>query len=206
MDFEKTWRPAYAACAERAGGDRAAELLELVGQDRTGRIDPRSPLACGTLDEIWDIWQEHADIDRDELDELAFQEAVITPICPLTPVFSQLTHLRLGMATMDSTRAARHTAQVLGLKLDFITGCDGGFGVKPQPGMVLGFCEAVGLSPAEVAMVGDTLHDLHTARAAGALAIAVTTGASPRELLEPEADVVLESVAQVPAWLQSRDT
>ena len=34
--------------------------------------------------------------------------------------------------------------------------------------LVLAFCAAVGLPPAEVAMVGDNLHDIHMGQSAGA--------------------------------------
>ncbi|HJN77259.1 MAG TPA: HAD-IA family hydrolase [Myxococcota bacterium] len=204
VDFEQTWRPAYDACAAMAAGADAAlalELLELAGQDESGLIDPRSPLACGTLDEVWDTWEGRVVLDRAALDRLAAEMAIPVPSLPLAPVFERLKGLRLGIATMDTTAAALKTAETLGLQLDFVTGCDGGHGTKPGPGMVLAFCEAVGLEPIEVAMVGDTLHDLHAARAAGALAVAVTTGASPRELLEPHADHVLRSLAELPGLL-----
>ena len=63
-------------------------------------------------------------------------------------------------------------------------------------------CDLTGLRPAEVAVVGDNRHDLEMARAGGAgLAIAVLSGTGTRQTLEPLADVVLRSVADLPAWL-----
>jgi len=65
---------------------------------------------------------------------------------------------------------------------------------------LLYFAKKVGLEPAAIAMVGDNLHDLETAQAAKAgLGIGVLSGNSPREALEPHADVVLNSVADLPA-------
>jgi phosphoglycolate phosphatase len=59
------------------------------------------------------------------------------------------------------------------------------------------------LAPYEIAMVGDNLHDLETAHAAGAgLAVGVLSGNSPREALESHADVVLDSVAGLPELLK----
>ena len=52
-------------------------------------------------------------------------------------------------------------------------------------------------------MVGDTVHDLEAARAAGALAVAVMSGPTPRERLEPHADVLLPSIAKLDDWLCS---
>jgi phosphoglycolate phosphatase len=205
VDFEATWRPVYAAVSlAAAGGDAvlAQQLLEDAGQGPDGCIDPRSALACGTLDEIWEIWRHRGPLDTAALDRLAERTAVPVPTVALAPVFAALEGYRLGMATMDTTASARRTAEALKLPFDFITGCDGGHGLKPGPGMVLGFCQAVGLKPAEVVMVGDTLHDLHAARAAGAVAVAVSTGASPAELLRPHADYVLPSVAALPSLLR----
>ena len=52
-------------------------------------------------------------------------------------------------------------------------------------------------APAEIAVVGDTVHDLAAARAAGALAIGVLSGPTDGALLEPLADVLLPSVAEL---------
>ena len=71
--------------------------------------------------------------------------------------------------------------------------------------MVLGFCRATGLSPHEVAVIGDSTHDLHMARAAGAgLAVGVLTGPARDADLAPDADVVLPSIAALPAFLSQR--
>ena len=55
----------------------------------------------------------------------------------------------------------------------------------------------------EVVVVGDTIHDISAARACGAVACAVATGADPAEALA-HADVVLASMAELPAWHTAR--
>jgi phosphoglycolate phosphatase len=68
--------------------------------------------------------------------------------------------------------------------------------------MVHAFCRAVDLPEKEIAVVGDTPHDMHMARAAGAgLAIGVLTGVSPREILADYADRVLNSIAELEGLL-----
>jgi phosphoglycolate phosphatase len=52
---------------------------------------------------------------------------------------------------------------------------------------------------AEVVVVGDTVHDISAARVCGALACAVATGSDPADALG-HADVVLASLAELPAW------
>jgi phosphoglycolate phosphatase len=91
--------------------------------------------------------------------------------------------------------------------LDFLCGCDSGHGEKPDPGMVLAFCRACGLSPGEVAVVGDTPHDMNMARAAGVgLVVAVTSGAAGVELLQDLADHVIADVSALPGLLGARGT
>ena len=51
----------------------------------------------------------------------------------------------------------------------------------------------------EVVVVGDTIHDISAARACNATVCAVATGADPAEALR-DADVVFESLAELPAW------
>ena len=46
---------------------------------------------------------------------------------------------------------------------------------KPQPGLVLGACTALGVSPAETVVIGDIGSDMGAARAAGAWGILVPT-------------------------------
>jgi len=51
----------------------------------------------------------------------------------------------------------------------------------------------------EVVVVGDTIHDIAAARAAGAMVCAVATGSDPAEALTG-ADAVFASMAELPAW------
>jgi phosphoglycolate phosphatase len=84
--------------------------------------------------------------------------------------------------------------------LSFAAGCDAGFGGKPDRRMALGFCEAVGVVAEEIAVVGDAVHDLAMGRSAGAaLAIGVLSGTSAREDLEGIADLILDSVNDLPS-------
>jgi phosphoglycolate phosphatase len=55
----------------------------------------------------------------------------------------------------------------------------------------------------DVVVVGDTVHDIAAARACGAIACAVTTGADPRDALV-EADVVWDGLDELPAWHAGR--
>jgi phosphoglycolate phosphatase len=109
---------------------------------------------------------------------------------------------------MDSEFVARVTADKLRLSrwLTFLAGYNSGHGAKPEPGMVLGFCAAAKLTPAEILVVGDTDRDAGMARNAGAgMVIGVLTGASSGEQLSRITDQVLDSVFDLEAVLEKQE-
>jgi len=220
IDYRATWLPANRAAAIdlalAAGRDAAFadELLRRLGYDPArDAFTPQSPLLWATNAEIaacWSLAPElagvsdvHARVERQFADREAFPPVAVTDLAVL---FERLCArgLALGVATMDSTAAVEAMLARFACRerVRFIAGADGGFGLKPAAGMVQGFCAALGLMPAEVAVVGDNLADIAMARAAGAgLAIAVLTGGCPGAALQAEADLVLASIAQLEAAL-----
>jgi len=67
--------------------------------------------------------------------------------------------------------------------------------------MLEAFCEMTGVEPAQVLMVGDSLHDMVAGRAAGMRNIAVLTGVATRPQLDPFAYSVIPSIAALPKLL-----
>ena len=55
---------------------------------------------------------------------------------------------------------------------------------KPNPAMLFELSDETGVSCADMVMIGDSIHDLQMAANAGAAAVGVTYGASPRKDLE----------------------
>jgi len=220
IHFEQTWTPAYVESAEALAREigrpgLAATWLEATGRDpATGRIRPGTLLASATVDVIAAEWHALSP-ELPALDALipwldTFWERraleLLAPVGDLPGLFDRLRSngLRLGVATNDSEQAAHSTVARLGLadRVDFVAGYDSGHGAKPAPGMILAFCAALGLAPAEVAMIGDSPADLAAGRAAGCgRVIGVLTGTSPAEVLGPLADVVLEDVHALPGTL-----
>ncbi len=217
FDFASTWEPAYreavAALAAAAGDPTLAQrLLTKAGHDpETGRIDPASPLACGSIDEIIALWRaEPALAAVDDCAERVHgifrrhATGMARPVTDLAALFRRLRRrrLRLGVATMDTTANARQSLDRVAGMLDFIAGYDAGFGAKPDPRVVHAFGACTGLANAELAVVGDAVSDLCMARDAGAgLAVGVLTGVTARAALEPVADQILDSVADLEALL-----
>lgn len=214
LDYDATWPPAYRAVAEDladlAGNpDLAERIMRLGGFDDDGVLDTASVFSCGTVRQIVDFCSN--------LPELSAIEGIETRIDSIFTTFGErgalavdnleailegmvADGLRLGIATndnIDSTKAwlAYNDFDRL---FDFVAGADSGFGEKPDPGMMNGFCQATGLEPGEICMVGDTIVDAEFARAAGAgLCVIVRSGVAVNDDLAALADVVVSSVAEL---------
>lgn len=214
VDFDETWGPTtHAVIHALAEGDpelmRAqAKVLHFSLHDR--RFLPTSPMIAGSSASYGKMWGEalgrtdFVDLKR-EIDQLSAVELLkaLTPIGAPAVALGELKAmgLRLGVATDDSEASARRQVAALGLDeaIEFIVGYDSGHGGKPEPGMVLAFARHLGVAPDRIAMVGDSLHDLDAARAAGALAVAVLSGPAPRSALAPRADHVVDDIEALPA-------
>jgi phosphoglycolate phosphatase len=216
IDFQKSWGPILRDAA-RLGAHSddalARRLMMAGGMDPDTLITaPDTMFAAGSTSEIAEIFvREGASWPIDDLirtlDALFVASAESgVPVTPLRPLFERLRKAGyvLGIASSDSEAAIRRLVElenIAGL-VDFVAGYDSGFGSKPEPGMALAFAESTGIPAQSIAMVGDNLHDMHMGQAAGCgLCIAVLTGTGMRERLGPESDVVLESIAGLPAYL-----
>jgi uncharacterized protein len=100
-------------------------------------------------------------------------------------------HGRVVLVTGKYTRNAQLHVDHLALDVDLVAGEVWGAGKA-----------AVLRAEGASIYVGDHVHDVAGARAAGALSVSVVTGGSTREELEAAGtDVVLEDLTEFPAWL-----
>ena len=74
---------------------------------------------------------------------------------------------------------------------------------KPDPGNLLGLCKALGAAPARTLLVGDSVVDLATGKAAGVPVCAVTWGLGERASFS-SADAICDTPAEVATLLQKR--
>ena len=217
IDFNRTWFGIILGLARRsAGGDdaQARELAAQVGYDwEQQRFIGGSVVAAGTMAELVAAW--HPELDANRLDEriadydlFALEEGArsATAIAGLDATLATLhgQGFVLGIATNDSEAGARATAAALGITARFssLIGYDSVVQPKPFPDQLHLFASQTGLDAKHIAMVGDNLHDLEMAHAAGAgLAVGVLSGNSTRAELEDRADVILDSIADLPALL-----
>lgn len=217
VDFDATWGSATWAVARRlAAGDEAVAtvIARAVGLDiANARLAPTSPIVASSTADYADLFARPIGAVADEafmrrLDELYTEitETTLTPIGDPAGVLRRLAEAgySLGMATNDSQAGAHAHAARLGVAphLGFVAGYDSGHGSKPGPGMVNAFAAHLGVAPAAVAIIGDSVHDLEAGRAAGARRIAVLTGHADRATLGPHADIVLNSIADLPDLLE----
>lgn len=210
FDFQRTWgdwtrqvlRHLSAGVPETHRRLAAAIRFD----DGAGRFHADSPAIAGTnaevaillASELPDKSEEEVLLDLNRL-------AISVPLAeaaPLVPLLSDLAGrgMRLGLATNDAEESARahlHATGALPL-FDQVFGYDSGFGAKPDPGMLLAFCDFEGLDPEKVAMVGDSRHDLLAGREAGMHTIGVLTGPADADELESLADEILPDIGHLP--------
>ncbi|MFN4153126.1 MAG: HAD family hydrolase [Paracoccaceae bacterium] len=215
FDFRRSWG-GWAETLIRSMARDAAhadEMAAAIGYDlNSGAFAPDSPVIAATAQDIATALVAHqpgqtVEQIEDRINAAAAMAAMI-PAVPLRPLLQSLRDrgLRIGLATNDTEGPARAhlAAHDLTDLFDFIAGYDSGHGAKPGPGMCLAFARQTGLDPARIAMVGDSLHDLHAGRGAGMVCIAVLTGIATRADLAPHADVVLPDIGALPLWLSER--
>ena len=215
IDFNPTWLPVYQyAALEFTNNDAqlAQELLERYGYDHAAsRFIGGSLLAAGNNHDIALAWAEHLPEVDDEIkleilsvrmNQIFQQQGALnsTAVGGLQATLRALNRagLKLGVATSDSYQGIHNTLQAFDVisEFEFLCGYDSGHGVKPEPGMVLAFCQAMSLQPEEVIVVGDNSHDIEMGRNAQAgLCVGVLTGASTRNELESLADIVFDDIS-----------
>jgi phosphoglycolate phosphatase len=219
LDFAKTWNTATGAVIETlAAGDGsiADRLAAIVGYDLDARsLVPSSPFIGASVADLSPLWAvalglpaEDAAFDtrlRGLLHDATL--AAAAPIGVPELVFEALKAegYELGVITNDSETGARAQCERLGLShwFEAIIGYDSGHGRKPEAGQIIAFMERFGYQPEETALIGDTLHDMHAARAAGVMGIGVESGFLSVVELGPHADHVISDISYLPELLKA---
>ena len=213
FDFHATWGAwCKKLLLENSAGDAklAAQMGNVIGYDLdTGEFAKDSIVIAHTPTEIAALLlpffpQETITELTKRLNDAAATVPLVEAI-KLRPFLQNLKNrdLKLGVATNDGeipTLAHLTSAGIQGM-FDFIAGSDSGFGAKPQTGMLLAFLQQTGLKPDQVAMVGDSIHDLVAGRDAGMICVAVLSGVATRQDLLPYADEIFKDIGHLSDWL-----
>lgn len=215
FDFAATWNTwALGVMHELSGGDQDC----IRAMARATRYDlenrrylPDSPVIAGTNREAAELLlSQLPGRDLAEVERILSEAAARAPLVPATPLVPLLDGLRdrglaLGVMTNDSEFSARAQLRKAGVEdyFPFLAGFDSGHGSKPDPDPLLAFARHAGLRPRQVAMIGDSTHDLIAGRAAGMFCVGVLTGVAPAEELTPYAHIILPDIGHIPSWLDS---
>jgi len=220
LDFRASWSRAYRdLCLDLCNGDiKAAEAMLVAGgmDVASGHCAAGSVLAAGNTLDIVRFWYPALAGEGlagmvERIDRVFYANGVRYSVL-LPGVRDSLNALAaagyaMGVATSDGTAGTRAALAALGVDdtLPHVFGYDSVEEPKPAPDMALAFSAASGIPLREIAVIGDNAHDLEMARRAGAgAAIGVLSGNSGAEDLKPLADAVLNSVCELPAWLEAR--
>jgi len=227
IDFESMWGRLAVAWVERLTADAGDESLRhelycVLGYnaDRQ-RTRSQSPLAIATIRQLRTLasgvlfchgmpWTDAEDRTR-----RAFATHADMPLADLIRPAGDVAGLmgrlqaagvRVAVITTDHRADTEETLRLMGIThlVDHVVCGDDGLPWKPAPDTMLATCERLGIAPARVAVVGDTVADLLMAqRAGGGLGVAVLTGAGERDQLAAYADVVLESIDEIAIPVES---
>ena len=218
VDIQSTLGPATCdVLAHLSGGDPAlfGRLADITRVDaRARRLLPGCPVISEATDVYGRTWADVlgrpftpdfcAEIDR------LYLHACLDHLHPVgdpLAVFAGLKARGFALGIMTNDAEANTRAQLRRLGIDglvtFLAGYDSGFGQKPDAAPVLAFAAAANVAPQDVAVIGDSPHDLIAARAAGAVAVGVLSGPNERAALAPHADVLLPSIMKLEDWLCS---
>ena len=217
LDFHAMWGGWEIELGQRLDGATrrpvTGDVFAAIGFDpTTGRARPGSPLAMATMSEIRELiaavirrWCPSVGAARQAVETAWFTPDPVATAIPIGNLPGLFGTLRAGgriiaVATTDDRAPTDATLRALGVR-DLVSALacgDDGIGVKPDPRMLLGLCEATGIPPDRTAVVGDTLADLRMARSAGArMAIGVLSGIDDAATLGPAADLLLPSIADL---------
>ena len=217
IDFHAMWGGWALELGRRLDGATrrpvAGDVFAAIGFDPTsGRVRAGAPLAVATMAELGEVvaavirrWCPGIAAARRAVESAWFQpDAVATavPTTDLQVLFGRLRNggRRIAVATTDDRAPTEATLRGLAIRehVSAMACGDDGVGVKPDPAMVLAICASLGVQPGAMAVVGDTPADMAMGRSAGAgRVIGVLTGVGTSGELEPLADEVLGSIAEL---------
>lgn len=204
LDFHATWDPAVdqALRTTAPSARAAAAAATAIGFDLdTASFRPGALFIAEPNDVIIAALAPHLDTDRfaELLDRLGATTATPAPGVP--DVLHRLRRAGVATAVVTNDWQAIAHDQIANLGwaglFDAVVGSDSGYGAKPDPGMVLGALDLLGIEAEHAAMIGDSSHDLVAARAAGVTAVLVTNGRHDNSLADL-ADQVITSLADFP--------
>lgn len=218
IEFQHMWADWVDGLAARlaaaTGAPLRAGLYQLLGVDEaTGWIHGHGLMAATPMSRIREVVEGYV-AEAGNVSDARAAEAVdgawtapdpVALARPVTDLPALLARIRervphVAVATSDDRGPTERTLEALGIadQMAALVCADDGFENKPSPASVVELCRLTGIPAARTAVVGDSPADLRMGRAAGVRrTIGVLSGVGDRALLEPLADVILPSIADL---------
>ncbi len=107
--------------------------------------------------------------------------------------------VRIGLCSNKPDDLCHQLARDLGVDtyIDEILGSSEDMPKKPDPALLLGVIERLGVPPGETLYIGDSATDVATARAAGVPVMLVSYGYTLRNASQLGADAVIDSITEI---------
>ncbi|MYJ88008.1 MAG: HAD family hydrolase [Rhodobacteraceae bacterium] len=206
FDFQSTWSPMMVKLLNAlCEGDKECSRQKgrLLGFDLDkGLYLPESAFIAGTPEQFveqllanFQGWSEEELIRL--LNEITrnTEQVEVVSLVPLLTELQKVGYV-LGVATNDSEEDARRQLGEKGILeyFDFLVGFNSGYGSKPDPDMLLAFCQQTRIQPAETVMVGDSKSDLVAGKRAGMFTVAVLSGVAKSEDLAQHANLIIRDI------------
>ena len=211
--FNETWGPwFYDVLLELSDGknDLLVKLANLLRYDyKTKNFYKNSPFIAGTEgDTIRIMLSLLPNYEEENLIKWLSKKSMSVAGKPVDNLLKTLEQIKenniiMGVATNDSVSSALNQLGENNIKsfFSYIYGFDSGFGFKPGIGMQKEFLRETSLLANEVIMVGDSIADIESGNKIGMTTVAVLTGPLGRSELEKKADIVLNSISEIPSLL-----
>lgn len=121
------------------------------------------------------------------------------------PTLARLRRAGMNMATVTSrsVRTSVRTLETANLAEYFpvMISAEDAPALKPDPAPLLLALERLGQPPETAIMVGDSMHDIHAARALGIRVVAATYGFPGAEIMQYRPDAFIDDIRDLPALL-----
>ena len=199
--------PDLAASLNRVLGNHGLGPLRLtavIGMIGNGirKLVERGFVACGRRLEDAALDAAYAEMIETYGAHLT-DETILLPGARETIAALRDAGLPLGLVTNKPQRETEAIVAHFGLGAFFaaVVGGDAGIEKKPAPDMLLAALSHLGVSASEAVMVGDSMADVKSARAAGARAILVRGGYTTVPVEDLDADAVLDRLDELPALI-----
>lgn len=220
IDFDALWAGRMERGVDRVlaltglGRQHRAPFLTVLGVDpATSRVIPESPLAVSTIAKLgvacsvllhqagmpWHAAESATtEAFMPEIDTLPTASDLV-PIGDMRGLLARLTArgIRVAVLTSDDRAATEASLPLLGIDRDVVRMVCGNDPLpnKPAPDGLLHLARELGVLPARMAMVGDSVTDMRTGRNAGvACCLGVLSGTGKREAISAYAHEIADDI------------